>query len=152
MRVIEYPKDMKDLVGQEIGASDWVLVDQGMIDKFAEATGDHQWIHVDVERARKEMPGGKTIAHGFLTLSLVPRLGATIWSITHRSRGLNYGLNKLRFTAPVPVDSRVRLRQKLIGVEQKAGGVQLKNECTIEIEGEAKPACVAETITVLYGA
>ncbi len=151
MRVIVYPKDMKDLIGQEIGTSEWVTVDQGMIDKFAEATGDHQWIHVDVERAKKEMPGGKTIAHGFLTLSLVPRLGAAIWSITHRSRGLNYGLNKLRFTAPVPVDSRVRLRQKLLAADDvKDSGIRLTFENTIDIEGKDQPALVAEGLSIVF--
>ena len=151
MRVIDYPKDMKNLIGQEIGVSDWVPIDQGMIDKFAEATGDHQWIHVDVERAKKEMPGGKTIAHGFLTLSLVPRLGATIWTITHRSRGLNYGLNKLRFTAPVAVDARVRLRQKLLAVDDvKDHGIRLTFENTVEIEGKEQPALVAEGLSVVF--
>ena len=106
MRVIQYPKDLKNHIGEEFGVSEWVTVDQPMIDKFAEATGDHQWIHVDVERCKKEMPGGKTIAHGFLTLSLVPRLGAKIWKIEHRSKGINYGLNKLRFTSPA--EERVR--------------------------------------------
>ena len=151
MRVIEYPNDMKDLVGQEIGASDWVAIDQTMINKFAEATGDHQWIHVDVERAKQEMPDGKTIAHGFLTLSLVPRLGATIWSISHRSRGLNYGLNKLRFTAPVPVDSRVRLRQKLLAADDvKDNGIRLTFENTIDIEGREQPALVAEGLSIVF--
>ena len=151
MRTIAYPKDMKDLIGQEMGVSEWVGVDQGMIDKFAEATGDHQWIHVDVERAKTEMPGGKTIAHGFLTLSLVPRLGATIWTIQHRSRGLNYGLNKLRFTAPVPVDSRVRLRQKLLAADDvKGDGIRLTFENTVEIEGQQQPALVAEGLSIVF--
>lgn len=151
MRVIGYPKDMKALVGEVIGASDWVVIDQTMIDKFADATGDHQWIHVDVERAKQEMPGGKTIAHGFLTLSLVPRLSATIWSIEHRSRGLNYGLNKLRFTAPVPVDARVRLVQKLLAADDvKDAGIRLTFENTIEIEGQTQPALVAEGLSIVY--
>ena len=125
MRVIDYPKDMKNHLGEEFGVSEWVTVDQQMIDKFAEATGDHQWIHVDVQRAKNEMPDGKTIAHGFLTLSLVPRLGANIWKIENRSRGVNYGLNKLRFTAPVPEGARVRLSQKLLNAEdvKNEGGV-----------------------------
>ena len=151
MRVIGYPKDMQALVGEVIGASDWVVIDQTMIDKFADATGDHQWIHVDVERARNEMPGGKTIAHGFLTLSLVPRLSATIWSIEHRSRGLNYGLNKLRFTAPVPAGSRVRLVQKLVAADDvKDDGIRLTFENTIEIEGQAQPALIAEGLSIVY--
>ena len=151
MRVILYPKDMKDLVGEEIGASDWVLVDQAMIDKFADATGDHQWIHVDVERAKKEMPGGKTIAHGFLTLSLIPRLSATIWKIEHRSRGLNYGLDKLRFTGQVPEGKRVRLRQKLLAADDvKDEGIRLTFENTMEIEGEDRPALVATGLSIVY--
>jgi len=150
MRVIEYPKDMKDHIGEEFGVSEWVDVDQPMIDKFAEATGDHQWIHVDPERARTEMPGGKTIAHGFLTLSLVPRLGATIWSVKHRSRGLNYGLNKLRFTAPVPVDSRVRLKQTLMAADDvKNDGIRLTFENVVEIEGQDTPALVAESLSII---
>ena len=151
MRMIEYPNDMKNRIGEEIGVSDWVGIDQSMIDKFAEATGDHQWIHVDVQRAQAEMPGGKTIAHGFLTLSLVPRLGATIWTIKHRSRGLNYGLNKLRFTAPVPVDSRVRLRQKLLAANDvKDGGIRLTFENTVEIAGQQQPALVAEGLSIVF--
>ena len=151
MRTIEYPKDMKNHIGEEIGASDWVTIDQATIDKFAEATGDHQWIHVDVERSKKEMPGGKTIAHGFLTLSLLPRLSATIWAITHRSRGVNYGLNKLRFTAPVPVGSRVRLRQKLLAAEDvKDAGIRMTFENVIDIEGQTQPALIAEGLSIVY--
>lgn len=151
MRVIDYPKDMKNYIGEEFGVSEWVTVDQPMIDKFADATGDHQWIHVDVERAKQEMPGGKTIAHGFLTLSLVPRLGATIWSIKNRSRGVNYGLNKLRFTAPVPVGARVRLRQKLLGVEDvKDDGIRMTFEHVVEIEDQSRPALVAEGLSIAY--
>ena len=151
MRTIEYPKDMKNHIGEEIGASDWVMIDQATIDKFAEATGDHQWIHVDVERSKKEMPGGKTIAHGFLTLSLLPRLSATIWAITHRSRGVNYGLNKLRFTAPVPAGSRVRLRQKLLAAEDvKDAGIRMTFENVIDIEGQTQPALIAEGLSIVY--
>ncbi len=151
MRTIEYPNDMKNHIGEQLGVSEWVTVDQAMIDKFAEATGDHQWIHVDVERAKAEMPGGKTIAHGFLTLSLLPRLGATIWAITHRSRGLNYGLNKLRFTAPVPVGARVRLKQTLLAADDvKDGGVRLTFENVMEIEGSAQPALVAEGLSIVF--
>ena len=111
MLEVETPADMKAHIGQKIGTSAWVTVDQAMIDKFAEATGDHQWIHVDVERAKREMPGGKTIAHGYLTLSLLPRLSHEIYTIRKRSRGINYGSNKVRFTAPVPAGSRVRLHR-----------------------------------------
>ena len=151
MRIIDTPADMKKLIGEDMGVSEWVLIDQATIDKFAEATGDHQWIHVDVERSKKEMPGGKTIAHGFLTLSLVPRLSATIWKIERRSRGVNYGLNKLRFTAPVPVGSKVRLRQKLLAADDvKDSGVRLTFENTIEIEGATQPALISEGLSIVY--
>ncbi len=143
-------EELPSLTGQEMGVSDWVSIDQDRINKFADATGDHQWIHVDVERAKKEMPGGKTIAHGYLTLSLIPMLGAEIMRITGVSRGINYGSNKVRFTNMVPVGSRVRGRQKLLAVEPKGGGLQLTNEMTIEIEGQDRPACVAETISLVY--
>ena len=142
--------DVASLAGQEIGVSEWVQIDQDRINKFADATGDHQWIHVDVERAKKEMPGGKTIAHGYLTLSLIPMLGAQIMRITGVSRGINYGSNKLRFTNTVPVGSKVRARQKLVSVEPRAGGLQMTNEMTIENEGQDRPACVAETISLIY--
>ncbi|MGK0172174.1 MAG: acyl dehydratase [Gammaproteobacteria bacterium] len=151
MRIIEFPQDMKNHLGEVFGSSEWVTVDQAMIDKFAEATGDHQWIHVDVERAKQEMPAGKTIAHGFLTLSLVPRLGATIWSIKNRSRGVNYGLNKLRFTAPVPAGARVRLTQTLLSAEDvKDHGVRLTFENVIEIEGQERPALIAQGLSIVY--
>ncbi len=138
------------LAGQEIGVSDWVDVSQDRINKFADATGDHQWIHVDVERAKKELPGGKTIAHGYLTLSLIPFLTGGMLRIEGVTRGINYGSNKVRFTSMVPVGSRVRARQKLVSAEARAGGMQLTNEVTIEIEGQDRPACVAETISLVY--
>lgn len=151
MRVINSPQDMKNHIGEDFGTSEWVSIDQATINLFAEATGDHQWIHVDAERAKNEMPGGKTIAHGFLTLSLVPRLSATLWRIEHRSRGINYGLNKVRFTAPVPEGSRVRLRQKLLAADDvKGDGVRLTFENTIEIDGYAQPALVAEGLSIVY--
>lgn len=142
--------ELPSLAGQEIGVSDWVAIDQDRINKFADATGDRQWIHVDVERAKKEMPGGKTIAHGYLTLSLIPMFGQQILRIAGISRGINYGSNKVRFTNMVPVGSRVRGRQKILSVEPRAGGLQLINEMTIEIEGEPRPACIAETIGLIY--
>jgi len=142
--------DVAKLVGQETGVSDWVEIAQDRIDKFADATGDHQWIHVDVERAKKEMPGGKTIAHGYLTLSLIPWLTGGFLRIEGVTRGINYGSDKVRFTNMVPVGSRVRARSKLLAVEPKAGGLQLRNEVTIEIEGQQRPACVAETIGIVY--
>src|SRR3979409_403691 len=119
---LERPADLAQYVGKEIGSSDWVMVDQAMIDKFADATGDHQWIHVDVERAKREMPGGATIAHGFLTLSLLAGLAHQTHDIRTRSRGINYGSDRVRFTAPVPAGSRVRLHQKLLKGEEKEGG------------------------------
>ena len=138
--------------GDSLGFSEWHKITQEQVNAFADATGDHQWIHVDIERAKREMPDGKTIAHGFLTLSLLPRLSAAVYRIRRTSRGINYGSDKVRFTSMVRVGKRVRLRQKLIGAEPKAGGMQIKNLCTIEIEGEERPACVAETMSVLYGA
>src|SRR5688500_235847 len=128
-----------------------MTVDQTMIDKFAEATGDHQWIHVDVERAKRDMPGGKTIAHGYLTLSLVPRMAATLSRVEKRRHGINYGSNKVRFINPVPAGSRIRLRQRIAGVEEIANnGVRITSEMTVEIEGQDKPALIAETISAQY--
>jgi acyl dehydratase len=148
---VEYPKDLQQHIGKELGPSEWFTVDQAMIDKFAEATGDHQWIHVDVERAKREMPGGKTIAHGYLTLSLVPRLAATLVKVQKRKRGVNYGSNKVRFTNVVPAGARVRLRQKLVRVEEvPGGGVRVTSEMTMEVEGQEKPALVAETMGIQY--
>src|SRR5277367_5992074 len=134
-REFAHPNEMHKYVGQEIGVSDWVEVSQDRINQFAEATGDHQWIHVDVERAKKDMPGGKTIAHGFLTLSLIPMLNH---QISH--------INKVRFTSPVPAGSKVRARAKLLAADpMTGGGVRLTNQVTVEIEGQERPACVAET-------
>jgi len=151
MKVVEYPKDMKALVGQQTGVSEWITVDQATIDKFAEATGDHQWIHVDVERAKREMPGGKTIAHGYLTLSLIPRLAQTLLKIEKRSRGINYGLNKVRFTSPVPAGGRVRLKQTIKAVDDvEGGGVRITSEMVMEVEGSSRPAVVAETMGLAF--
>jgi acyl dehydratase len=147
MKTVHY-NDIQSLVGQEIGHSDWVEIDQERVNTFADATGDHQWIHVDVEKAKQFMGG--TIAHGYLTLSLIPWLGSQIMSIEGVSRGINYGSNKVRFTNMVPVGSRVRAKQKLLGAEPKGGGLQLTNEITIEIEGKDRPACIAETISLIY--
>jgi acyl dehydratase len=150
MLEIETPEDLLRMVGRELGPSDWMTVDQAMIDKFAEATGDHQWIHVDVERARREMPDGKTIAHGYLTLSLVPRLAATLMRVKKRSRGVNYGSNKIRFITPVQAGARIRLRQRIANVEEIKGGVRVTSEMTVEIEGQSRPALVAETMGQSY--
>ena len=151
MREFETIQDMAALVGKEIGVSDWVTVDQARIDKFAEATGDHQWIHVDVAKAKREMPGGKTIAHGYLTLSLLPMLTSQISKIKKVTRGINYGSNKVRFTNMVPSGSRVRARQKLMAADPVQGnGMRFTAEVTIEIEGQERPACVAEVMSIVY--
>ena len=149
-REFAHPNDMLKMVGQEIGVSDWVDVSQARIDQFAEATGDHQWIHVDPERAKREMPGGKTIAHGYLTLSLVPRMAATLTRVKKRSRGINYGSNKVRFITPVQAGARIRVRQRISNVEDIPGGVRVTSQMTVEIEGHDKPALVAEIIGQQY--
>ncbi|HXJ80439.1 MAG TPA: MaoC family dehydratase [Candidatus Methylomirabilis sp.] len=152
MLKLETPKDLLQHVGHELGPSEWLTVTQEMIDKFAEATGDHQWIHVDVERAKREMPGGKTIAHGYLTLSLLPRLAPTLMTIAKRRRGLNYGSNKIRFISPVPAGARIRLRQRLVNAEPvDDNGIRVTSQMTMEVEGSERPAMVAETISVVYG-
>ncbi|HEV8441552.1 MAG TPA: MaoC family dehydratase [Methylomirabilota bacterium] len=151
MLKLETPKDLLRHVGEELGPSEWLTVTQDMIDKFADATGDHQWIHVDVERAKREMPGGKTIAHGYLTLSLLPRLAPTLMKIEKRRRGLNYGSNKIRFITPVPAGSRIRLKQKLLKAEPvEDNGLRVTSQMTIEVEGSERPAMVAETLSVVY--
>ena len=152
MLKVEKPQDLLQHVGEELGPSEWLTVTQEMIDKFADATGDHQWIHVDVERARKELPGGKTIAHGYLTLSLLPWLAPTLMKVEKRRRGLNYGSNRVRFTAPVPAGARVRLRQKVVKVEPvEDNGFRITSEMTMEVEGNTRPAMVAETLGIVYG-
>jgi acyl dehydratase len=150
MLEVERGSDLTAYVGKEIGVSDWYTVTQEQIDKFADATGDHQWIHVDVERCKKEMPGGKTIAHGWLTLSLVPRLASTIYRVKNRSRGINYGANRVRFTGPVPAGSRIRLKLTVKTVEKVEGGVRVTNEGVMEIEGGSRPVLVSETIGMVY--
>ena len=141
--------DLQALVGQAIGTSDWITVDQQRIDLFADATGDHQWIHVDVERA-KAGPFGAPVAHGFLTLSLLPEMAASALDIADGRMGVNYGLNRVRFPAPVPVDSRLRAHFKLLSYETIDGGAQLTMEATMEREGSPKPVCVAESVTRRY--
>jgi len=151
MLTVETPKDLRQHIGKTLGPSDWITVDQAMIDKFADATGDHQWIHVDVERAKKEMPGGKTIAHGYLTLSLLPRLAPTLLKVNKRKRGINYGSNKIRFTNPVPAGSRIRLKQTIKNVEDVPdNGVRITSEMVIEVEGQERPALVAEILGIQY--
>ena len=145
MRSFEHLSDMAGLVGQEIGVSEWITVDQARIDGFAEATGDRQWIHVDPERAAAG-PFGTTIAHGFLTLSLLPEMGASAMQVNDTRMGVNYGLNRVRFTAPVPVGSRLRGVFKLRAFEPIAGGAQLTMEVTMQREGSDKPVCIAESL------
>jgi acyl dehydratase len=142
-------QDLQSMAGQEIGISDWITVDQKRIDQFAEATGDHQWIHIDPVKAAKG-PFGTTIAHGFLTLSLLPELFAKAFDIGDVRMGVNYGLNKVRFTAPVPAGGRVRGRFVLREYLPIDGGAQLTVEALIELEGSPKPACVAETVSRRY--
>lgn len=145
--------ELRNLVGQELGVSDWLLVDQERVNLFAQATGDFQYIHIDPERARETFFGG-TVAHGYLTLSLIPLLGQSRQGarIDLGGRmGVNYGVNRVRFPAPLRVGRRVRMRTLLLAVEEVAGGaVQLTNRQTIEIEGEERPACVAETVSRIY--
>jgi len=140
---------LKERVGQELAVGDWLTVDQATIDKFADATGDHQWIHVDQERAAKG-PFGTTVAHGYLTLSLLPKLAESAFKVDDVRMGVNYGLNRVRFPAPVPAGSRIRARMKLLSYEPIDGGAQLVTEVTMEREGSDKPVCVAETVSRRY--
>jgi acyl dehydratase len=141
--------EVKSHVGQELGVSDWLEVTQATVDRFAEVTGDDQWIHVDVERAR-ETPFGGTIAHGYLVLSLAPRLCYDMFTFDGFAFGLNYGLNRVRFPAPMPVGGRVRMRARLVAVEELPGGAQITTELTFEREGGDKPVCVAESLARVY--
>ena len=145
MKSFETLAELKHLVGQEIAVSDWIDVTQERIQQFADATGDHQWIHLDAKRAAKG-PFGTTIAHGFLTLSLLPEMGASAFEVRDTRMGVNYGLNRVRFPAPVPSGSRLRGRFKLLAYEPLDGGAQLTVEVTMEREGSAKPVCVAESL------
>lgn len=136
----------------ELGVSDWLVVDQESIDLFARATGDFQWIHVDPARAAREMPGGRTIAHGYLTLSLIPRLAAQIYRVRHEGPILNYGLNKIRFTNVVPSGDKVRLRLSLINTETTPSGLRIVMNNVMEHEGRERPALVAESVVLfVYG-
>ncbi|MDX1566517.1 MAG: MaoC family dehydratase [Longimicrobiales bacterium] len=147
-------KDLQSQVGEETHVSDWVEIDQERINQFADATGDHQWIHVDVERAKKESPYDGPIAHGFLTLSMLPMLTGSVSEEKPAYPGLklavNYGLNRVRFPAPVPAGSRIRARSTLKEVTEVKGGLQVIREVTVDVEGSEKPACFAETVSRLY--
>jgi acyl dehydratase len=149
MRSFDKLTDLEPLLGQTLGTSEWITVTQERIAQFAQATGDHQWIHVDPVRAAAG-PFGTTIAHGFLTLSLLPEMSASAFEVTGARMGVNYGLNKVRFPAPVPAGSRLRGHFKLIGYEAIEGGAQITVEVTMEREGSAKPVCVAESIARRY--
>ncbi len=150
MREFETLAEMKALIGQEVAVSDWQVVTQERIDKFAEATGDFQWIHVDPERSAKG-PFGTTIAHGFLTLSMLPLFFQNAMKIKDAKMGVNYGLNRVRFTSPVPVGSELRARMKLVSVEDiPNNGVQMVWEVTFERKGSDRPVCVAESISRRY--
>ena len=150
LRVIRSIEDAKALEGTEVGLSDWAVIDQHRVDQFAEATADHQWIHVDTERAKREMPDGKTIAHGYLTLALIPALTGTLVEFENLARAINFGLNKVRFYAPVPVGSRLRGRAKILQARKRAGALLLNSEVRIEVEGLKKPACIAETLGMYF--
>lgn len=145
-------EELRQKIGQEIAVGDWQAVSQEQINLFAEATGDFQWIHLDQARAATESPYGTTIAHGFLTLSLIPRLMAETIKLPAAKMSVNYGLNRVRFAAPVPAGKRVRARVTLLGVEAVSGGDQINWKVLIEVEGSEKPACIAETLARRYTA
>ena len=144
MRTFETAAELVPLVGQDVGVSDWLIVDQAMINTFSDLTGDHQWIHVDVEKAKEKMPGGKTIAQGYLVMSLVPKM--QIYRIAKFSRALNYGFDRLRFTGATPSGSRIRQRQTIKACDPVEGGYRITNTCTIEVEGQERPAIVADQV------
>ncbi|CAN5857968.1 MAG: MaoC family dehydratase [Ilumatobacteraceae bacterium] len=148
-REINGTDELRSLIGEHLGYSDWVEITQERIDQFAEATGDHQWIHVDVERA-KAGPFGAPIAHGYLTLSLGPMLSPQIYRVGGFSMGVNYGAEKIRFPAPVPVGSKLRLGATLLDLTEIAGGIQMTMEFSFEVDGSTKPSCVAQVLFRLY--
>lgn len=151
MRVFANVEAVKNAVGEALGSSDWITIDQTMIDRFAEATGDFQWIHVDRARAAAS-PFGTTIAHGFLTLSLLAGLSQQVYRVDNLAARLNYGCNKVRFTTPVPSGKRVRAHFKAQAAEDALQGMRLTSLATVELEGAAKPACVAELVSLLIPA
>ncbi|HEY6425458.1 MAG TPA: MaoC family dehydratase [Pseudonocardiaceae bacterium] len=149
MRVFTAAGELRTAVGEELGASDWMIIGQRRVDAFADATDDHQWIHVDPQRATAG-PFGTTIAHGFLTLSLLPHLIGQVYRVEGATMAINYGLNKVRFPTPVPVGSRVRVQVTLVEVTDAAGGLQVVVRATLQVEGNAKPGCVADWVTRVY--
>ena len=148
MRTFSTVEEIEAAVGEEIGTTEWVEITQERVDRFADATDDHQWIHVDRERAAKG-PFGGTIAHGYLTLSLIPWFGSQLFALANPGAKLNYGVNKVRFPNPVRVGSRIRATAGLVELNDVPAGKQLVLRCVIEIEGESKPACIAETVVLL---
>jgi acyl dehydratase len=150
MLILVRPSEMLAYVGQSLGPSDWLVVDQTLIDLFAKVTDDHNWIHVDSERAKRELPGGVPIAHGFLTVSLLPRLTRTIFQISHYSKSLNYGANRIRLTAAVPSGSRIRLKLDVKDVVLLDGATRMTFHNIVEIDGSNAPALIAETIFQYY--
>ncbi|QRR34000.1 MaoC family dehydratase [Hydrogenophaga sp. YM1] len=150
MVTIERPGDLAQWIGKPFPAAEWFTVTQTLIDQFADLTGDHQWLHCDPERAARESPYGITIAHGLLTLSLMPRLRAALYEVRHTSSGVNYGADKLRFTAPVKCGARIRLQETVRELTPIAGGVRFLSDVHVEVEGEPKPALVIETIGLLF--
>jgi acyl dehydratase len=148
--VLERAADFEGYVGRELGASGWVMLDQAKIAAFAGLTGDDHWIHVDVERAAREMPQGKTIVHGFLVLALIPWLQRSIFTVQRRGKGLNYGCNRVRFTSPVHEGARVRLRQAVKECALLDGSARITFDCTMDIEGQERPALVAQTIVQIF--
>lgn len=149
MRVFNGVDELRAAKGSQVGSSEWIAVEQDRVNGFADATDDHQWIHVDLDRA-KEGPFGTTIAHGFLTLSLLPEMVAQVYRVDGTKMGINYGLNKVRFTSPLPVGSRVRGNVELVDVADVEGGVQVTTKITVEVEGSERPALVAEWLTRQY--
>jgi acyl dehydratase len=149
-RTIDGINGLKAAVGEHLGYSPWLEITQERVNQFAEATGDFQWIHVDVERAKAESPFGGPIAHGYLTLSLLPSLMPKVVQTSGFSMGVNYGCNRVRFMAPVPVGANLRLGLKLLSVDDIAGGAQMVYEATFEVEGSDKPSCVAEVVLRSY--
>ncbi len=143
--------ELENFIGKDIGKSDWITIDQNRIQQFADATNDHQWIHLDAERAAKELPTKSTIAHGFLTLSLIVPLSSMVWTITGTKMTINYGLNKVRFINMVKVDSLVRINRTILSCDKmKNGGFRVVNKCELEIQGESKPGFIAETISLVF--
>jgi acyl dehydratase len=150
LHIISSIEEAKALEGQEVGVSDWMTIEQARIEKFAEATDDFQWIHVDKERAARELPDGKTIAHGYLTLALIPALTGSFVKVENLARALNFGCNKVRFYTMVPTGARVRGRATVLQARKRGGALHLTSEVRIEVEGVRKPACIAETIGMYF--